>query len=186
MTFPPQISAYHCALSPEREYSATHLLTSCSSNLQVMAVTPGTWLPNQGLLRSYFGPVQLQLCLQTVAQYEAPPFFRPASRWKFALILLSSPLIPPSLVKSCSNHQVFSGFLTSFVQRMVRLVFRKCFYAKKRRLNNERSPRSALIGNRKWFSATDASLLFQRHLQQGSDISHPNLKAPCLILPHNG
>lgn len=119
MTFSPQISVYHPGLpcpAPGRAHSATHLLTSCSSNLQVMAVKLGTWLPNQGLLRRYFGPVQPQpqLCLQTLSQYGASPFFRPAPGWESALPLLSSSLIPPSMVKSCTNHQVLSGFLMYF------------------------------------------------------------------------
>lgn len=184
MTFSPQIPVYHRALSPKREYSATHLLTSCSSNLQVMVVKPGTWLPNQGLLRSYFGPVQLQLCLQTVAQYDT--FLQASFTMRVCTDFAEQPIDPSLISEILPKSQVLSGFLTYFVQRMVRHASRKCLYAKKRILNNERSPKSALIGNKKGFPATDASLLFQRHLQQGSDISHPNLKALCLILPHNG
>lgn len=124
------------------------------------ALTCKCCLPNQELVRSYFGPVQPQpqLCLQTVAPHGASPFFRPASGWESALTLLSSPLIPPSVVKSCPNHQVLSGFLMYFFSEDDKTGLQKVYT--KKRLNSERSPRSALIGNKKWFSATDVSLLF--------------------------
>lgn len=63
----------------------------------------------------------------------------------------------PDQIIKCSQDFSHIFFPEDDKTRLQKVFVKK---PKKRRLNNERNPKSTLIGNKKWFSATNASLSF--------------------------